>query len=63
MNQKHNFEVLNYEKVKIDEKMVPLIKKLWSLNIRTFSCCQELPANAVIMKLLKFKEKYAYVRV
>ncbi len=65
MNQKHKFKMLDYEnkKIEIDEKMVPLMMKLWSLNIKTFACCQQIPTDCVMMKFLKFKEKYAYIGV
>ncbi len=37
------------------------MKELWSREVDTLGCCQELPSHFNSMIIFKFKEPYAYI--
>ena len=60
----HQFELVKYpftgDFIKIDTTLVPLIKQIWSQNIQTIGCCQELIDGTIHRKILG--QGYSWIR-
>lgn len=52
----HSFELIEYpftkEFIQIDTELVPFMKKIWSYEIETIGCCQELIEGTPYHKLI-----------
>jgi hypothetical protein len=63
-NHVHQFELVKYpftgNLVQIDVALVPLIKQIWSQNIQTIGCCQELIDGVIHRKILG--QGYSWIR-